>query len=214
MKLIIKVTDTGIGISEDNLDKLFTSFQRFDEKENRGIEGTGLGLTITKQLIDLMEGSITVKSELGKGSEFSVEIIQKIVGTNTLGSFSSNYSDRAGSVNYKETFRAPDANILVVEDLPLNRKVFCGMLKHTQIQIDEADSGKKCLELAAQKRYDIIFLDHMMPEMDGIETFRRLKKMTNSPNINTPTVMLTANALSSARAEYMSEGFPSTSQSQ
>lgn len=158
MKLIIKVTDTGIGIYEDNLDKLFTSFQRFDEKENRGIEGTGLGLTITKQLIDLMEGSITVKSELGKGSEFSVEIIQKIVGTNTLGSFSSNYSDRAGSVNYKETFRAPDAHILVVDDVPLNRKVFCGMLKHTQIQIDEADSGKKCLELAAQKRYDIIFL--------------------------------------------------------
>ena len=207
MKLIIKVTDTGIGISEDNLDKLFTSFQRIDEKKNRSIEGTGLGLTITKQLLDLMEGSITVKSEYGKGSEFTVEFIQKIVGTNTLGSFSAKYACRSTDISYKEAFRAPNAHILVADDVPLNLKVFCGMLKQTQINIDTADSGMKCLELAAKKRYDIIFLDHMMPGMDGVETFRRLREMTDSPNRNTPTVMLTANALSSARAEYMSEGF-------
>lgn len=207
MKLVISVTDTGIGISDENMDKLFTSFQRIDEKDNRGIEGTGLGLTITKQLVDLMEGSITVKSEFGKGSEFTVELVQKIIGTSTLGNFSSKYTGKSSEITYKESFRAPNADILVVDDVPLNLKVFCGMLKQTRINIDTADSGEKCLELAAQKHYDIIFLDHMMPGMDGVETFRRLKEITDCPNKNTPTIMLTANAISSARAEYINEGF-------
>ncbi len=205
--LIVSVKDTGEGISEQNLKNIFKSFKRIDERKNHAIEGTGLGLTITKQLIDLMKGKIKVTSECGKGSEFTIEIPQKVRGVEKLGNFYDKYKKTDAVEVYREKFRAPNARILVVDDVPMNLKVFKGLLKGTCINIDTAESGAKCLELVEKNRYDMIFLDHMMPEMDGIETFKRIKQNKNSPNGNTPVIMLTANAMSSAREEYFKIGF-------
>ncbi len=205
--LIISVKDTGVGISKENQQKLFKSYERVDEKHNRGIEGTGLGLIITKQLVDLMNGKIIVESEEGVGSEFTVEIPQTVRHVGKVGSFHERYHHNDNGYSYREKFHAPNACILVVDDVQMNLKVFQGLLRRTQINVDTADSGAKCLELVKKKRYDIIFLDHMMPEMDGIETFRQMKQMPDSPNSNTPVIMLTANAMSSAKREYFNIGF-------
>lgn len=207
INLIISVKDTGIGISEENKEKLFRSFQRIDEKRNRGIEGTGLGLKITKQLIDLMNGTIEVQTEYGKGSEFTVTIPQEITDEESMGLFADRYHSVDIDEVYTVKFRAPDARILVVDDVPMNLKVFKGLLKNTLIRIDTADGGEQCLKLIKKRRYDIIFLDHMMPGMDGIEVFRRMKEMGDYINSNTPIIMLTANAIVSAKDEYMREGF-------
>lgn len=207
INLIITVTDTGIGIKEEDIDKLFVSFQRVDEKHNRYTEGTGLGLTITKQLLDLMGGTITVNSEYGKGTTFTVVVPQKRVGSAEMGSFAVKlHRNDVGDI-YREHFHAPNARILLVDDVQMNLKVMTGLLKKTQMRIDTTDSGFGCLELCDLHRYDIIFLDHMMPKMDGIETFRRLRESETTLNKDTPVVMLTANAISSAREGYMQEGF-------
>lgn len=209
-RLLLKVSveDTGIGITKENCAKLFDSFQRVDEKRNRNIEGTGLGLAITMQLVQLMQGSLTVESEYGKGSIFRIELPQDIVDETPMGKLSEAANgNKQKTVQEEEELIVPDGKILVVDDVDMNLKVFCGLLKKTQIQIDTAISGKKALELASQKKYDIIFLDHMMPEMDGIETFRALKQMEQSPNVDTPVVMLTANAILGVREQYLQEGF-------
>ena len=207
INLIISVKDTGIGISEENKEKLFQSFQRIDEKHNRSIEGTGLGLKISKHLIELMGGSIEVQTEYGKGSEFTVTIPQEVTDTESMGLFADRYRRMDTNEVYKEKFRAPNARILVVDDVPMNLKVFKGLLKNTQIQIDTAEGGAQCLELVKKQRYDIIFLDHMMPDMDGIEVFRHMKELGDCLNSKTPVIMLTANAIVSAKDEYMREGF-------
>lgn len=205
--LIVSVIDTGVGISKENQQKLFQSYERVNEVQNRGIEGTGLGLIISKQLVDQMNGKIVVKSEPGKGSEFTVEIPQTVRHVGKVGNFYERYHHIDSSAPYREKFHAPNACILVVDDVQMNLKVFQGLLKRTQMRVDTADSGEKCLEMVKEKRYDIIFLDHMMPDMDGIETFRRMKQIQNSPNSNTPVIMLTANAMSSAKKEYFKIGF-------
>ncbi|MGN0650214.1 MAG: ATP-binding protein [Oscillospiraceae bacterium] len=207
INLIVSVKDTGIGISKENMEKLFRSFQRIDEKHNRSIEGTGLGLKITKQLIELMGGSIDVQSEFGKGSEFTVTIPQEVTDTESMGLFADRYRRMDTNEVYREKFRAPEARILVVDDVPMNLKVFKGLLKNTQMQIDTAEGGARCLELVKKQRYDIIFLDHMMPDMDGIEVFRHMKALGEYINSKTPVIMLTANAIVSAKDEYMREGF-------
>lgn len=207
INLIISVKDTGIGISEENKSKLFQSFQRIDEKRNRSIEGTGLGLTITKQLLDLMGGSIEVQTEFGKGSEFAVTIPQEVTDTQSLGDFAERYRRMDCNDVYRESFCAPNAAILVVDDVPMNLRVFKGLLKNTQMRIDTAAGGEQCLELVQKNHYDIIFLDHMMPHMDGIEVFHRMKQMGGFVNSGTPVIMLTANAIISAKDEYMREGF-------
>ena len=208
MILQIEVIDTGIGITEENQKQLFQSFQRIDEKNNRNIEGTGLGLTITKQLVDLMHGTISVESEFGKGSVFRVEIPQTIARDATLGDFSGKYR-KDECVEWKQTqcFTAPDARVLVVDDVAMNLKVVVKLLAKTMVQIDTAASGKECLELVAKKKYDVILMDHMMPEMDGIETLHCIRNMQNCPNEDTPVVMLTANAIVGAKEEYKNEGF-------
>jgi len=204
MNLIIEVQDTGIGISECNQKYLFDSFCRIDEKQNRNIEGSGLGLAITKQLVDLMDGTIQVQSQLGHGSTFKVVLPQKIVSASPIGEFTATSHDE--HPQYKEQFHAPDARVLVVDDVSMNLKVFSGLLKKTQIQVDTAISGEECLKKISEREYDIIFLDHMMPNMDGIETFRAMQALSTF-NSKTPVIMLTANALEGAREQYMSEGF-------
>ena len=208
INLIICVKDTGIGIRPENMDQLFVSYERMDEKKNRGIEGTGLGLSITRQLVELMNGQVAVESEYGKGSAFTVTLPQKVVVAEPIG----NYDDRIRNSRKRLSqcpvwFQAPDAHVLVVDDVKMNLKVMEELLLASGMHIDLAEGGTECLEKVARQKYDLIFMDHMMPAPDGIETFRRMKQMESSLNINTPVIMLTANAVNGARQKYLAEGF-------
>ena len=206
--LIITVKDTGIGIREEDMDKLFNSFTRIEEKRNRSIEGTGLGLKLTQNLVHLMGGEIGVQSEYGKGSEFTAKIPQKVVDSKPVGDFEKRYQQPVNISERKEkTIVAPDAHILVVDDVEINLKVIKGLLKKTHIQIDTAASGMECLQYVKNNHYNIIFLDHMMPEMDGLETLQQMKIMSDNLNKSTPVIMLTANATRGARQEYINAGF-------
>lgn len=204
--LKVDVSDTGIGIAEENLPQLFTQFQRFDLQRNRNIEDTGLGLSIVKRLCDLMSGTITARSVLGSGSTFTVELPQKVVDSTPCGGVNLNYS--AGAEHeYHHSFEAPEAKILAVDDLPVNLLVIANLLKETRIKIDTAGSGRECLDKCSQQKYDLILMDHMMPEMDGVQTFEKLHGDKSSPNFETPVIMLTANALAGMREQYMDVGF-------
>lgn len=204
--LKVDVSDTGIGIAEENLPQLFTQFQRFDLQRNRNIEGTGLGLSIVKRLCDLMSGTITARSVLGSGSTFTVELPQKVVDSTPCGGVNLNYS--AGAEHeYHHSFEAPEAKILAVDDIPVNLLVIANLLKETRIKIDTAGSGRECLDKCSQQKYDLILMDHMMPEMDGVQTFEKLHGDKSSPNFETPVIMLTANALAGMREQYMDVGF-------
>ena len=206
--LNISVKDTGIGIREEDLNKLFSSFTRIEEKRNRNIEGTGLGLNLTKKLVEMMGGEIHAKSTYGEGSEFVVWIPQKVINYEPIGDFEKQYQHFVNnSDNHGQKFIAPDAQILIVDDVEINLKVMKGLLKKTHIQIDTAESGMTCLEYVKNKHYDLIFLDHMMPEMDGIETLQKMKLLTTNLNKDTPVIMLTANATRGAKEEYMQAGF-------
>ncbi len=206
--LKISVADTGIGIKPEDLDKLFVAFQRIEEKRNRNIEGTGLGMTIVQRFLDMMGSHLEVESEYGKGSVFSFELEQKVVKWDPLGDFEEAFR-RASSerTNYHEKFTAPDARVLVVDDTPVNLTVFVNLLKKTGLQIDTAESGDECISLFTKKHYDAIFLDHMMPDKDGIETLTEMKALTETPNTGTPVICLTANAISGMREMYTNAGF-------
>lgn len=205
--LKISVEDTGKGISEEDQQKLFTAFQRVDEAKNRNIEGTGLGLHITQELVHLMNGRVEVKSSYGKGSTFTVWIPQKIVDKEPMGKVDLADNKSTGGSVYKPKLIAEGAKILVVDDAPMNVAVFKGLLKNSKIEVDTATSGKACLALTEQKKYHMIFLDHMMPEMDGVETLYKLKKEEKNLNREIPIIMLTANAISGAKEEYLEMGF-------
>ena len=206
--LKISVKDTGMGIRKEDMGKLFESFQRLDEKKNRNIEGTGLGMNITMSLLKMMDGDMKVESEYQKGSTFQVIIPQKIVSDVPLGSFQTiqeKYSQHVG--RKKGSFTAPQASILVVDDNAMNLTVFKALLKRTKLQVTTADSGRQCLEYIQKEKFHIIFMDHMMPEMDGIETLHKMNEMTEHKNKDTPVIVLTANAVAGAREQYLSEGF-------
>lgn len=206
--LRISVADTGIGIKPEDIPKLFSEFDRIEEERNRGIEGTGLGMSITQSLLAMMGSRLEVESEYGKGSVFSFGVAQRVVKWEPVGSLEEalrrSLSERTG---YHEKFTAPDAQILVVDDTPMNLEVFVSLLKRTLVKIDTAESGAKCIELAKKKKYDIIFCDHMMPEKDGIETLTELKAIPDCPNAGTPAICLTANAVSGSREKYLNAGF-------
>ena len=206
--LTISVKDTGIGIKHDEIGKLFSAFERIDEKRNRTIAGIGLGMNITKNLLDLMGGELDISSEYGEGSEFTATLKQGIVRDEPIGDFESRFNSSVvkGKI-YQEKFIAPNAKLLIVDDTMMNLTVAVNLLKNTQMQIDIAESGQACLNMTKNKKYDIIFLDHRMPEKDGIETLHELKEMTDNPNLKTPVVCLTANALTGARQEYIDAGF-------
>ena len=207
--LTISVRDTGIGIKEEDLGKLFDSFQRLDEDKNRNIEGTGLGMSITLMLLKLMDGDIEVQSVYHEGSTFTVRIPQKVISNEPVGDFESVRNSHTlvdDSRNY-DSFEAPGANILVVDDNAPNLVVFTSFLKLTKMNIVTAESGEKCLELVKEQPFHIIFMDHLMPGMDGVETLHEIRQMKGSPNEKTPVVALTANAVSGAREYYLKEGF-------
>lgn len=206
--LTARVVDTGIGIKEEDLPKLFTAFQRIEEKRNRTIEGTGLGMNIVQNLLAMMGTVLDVKSTYGKGSDFSFKVIQRVISGEGVGDFAEIYRKSTESASsYRASFTAPDARILCVDDTAMNLTVFKGLLKETQVQIDTASSGVETLKLCSQNRYDMLFIDHMMPTMDGIETLHALEQLEPNMCKGVPAIALTANAISGAREMYMREGF-------
>ncbi len=208
ISLQIKVTDTGIGIREEDMAKLFAPFERIEEDRNRTIEGTGLGMNIVKKLLALMDSELLVSSTYGKGSTFSFILRQKVINWNEIGDFAATYEETLlGAETYHESFHAPDARILVVDDTLANLTVIQGLLKQTQIQVDVAESGYEALDLVCEKKYNMIFLDHRMPRMDGIETFRAMKELDGNLNRDVPVYALTANVIAGARELYIDEGF-------
>ena len=208
IRLRFSVKDTGIGIKPEDIEKLYNPFERIEEKRNRTIEGTGLGMNITKRILELMESRLEVESVYGEGSTFSFAIVQRVVDWTPIGDFEQAYHRTVARQDvYHERFTAPDAKILVVDDTKMNIIVMKGLLKATKVQIDEAGSGQEALTLTAKKRYDVIFLDHRMPDMDGIETLAAMRAQTDGKNLETHVVCLTANAISGAREWYLSKGF-------
>ena len=205
--LWFEVEDTGIGIKKEDLPKLSAEFERIEEDRNRNIEGSGLGMNITIQLLTLLGSRLQVESEYGKGSKFFFELEQKIIDDTPIGDFETKVRQAADTYSYDTSIYAPDAEILVVDDNAVNRKVLRSLLKETQIQVTDADGGAQCLRLVQERHFDLIFLDHMMPEMDGVETLHHIKDLPQCPCKDTPIIVLTANAVSGAKEKYLLEGF-------
>ena len=206
--LDFEIEDTGIGIRDEDKEKLFQNFTRLDEKKNRNIEGTGLGLSLTKKLVSLMGGDIKVFSEYGKGSRFTVSLAQKIINNEPIGDFQKRYREFVNQRNESEiSIYIPDARILVVDDVDMNIRVVKGLLKRTQALVDSAISGEECIAKIYDSQYDIILLDHMMPGMDGIETYSKMKENGDHKNVDTPVIVLTANAIVGAKEMYLDKGF-------
>ena len=197
-RLIIAVEDTGIGIKQENINKLFNKFERLDLEENITIEGTGLGLAITKKLVDLMHGTIVVQSVYGKGSKFTVSIDQRIVKNPTI--------TTSEPVITKDEIKVNNKLVLVVDDNKINLKVAERLLGTYGITTECVESGFICIDnLKSGKKYDLILMDDMMPKLSGVETLHKIKEQI--PDFNIPTVALTANALTGMREKYLADGF-------
>ncbi len=208
IELNVIVKDTGIGIKEEDIPKLFRAFQRMDSTARSKNDRTGLGLAITKRLVEMMGGELSVQSVYGKGSAFSFHIRQKVVDRSPLGDFDKNYRESLRSIDdYHERFIAPMGRVLIVDDNAMNLAVAQGLLKGTRLQVDVASSGEECLELIKRKTYHVICMDHMMPVMDGVETLHAIRKLEGNPSRDIPVIALTANAVAGARELYLNEGF-------
>ncbi|MBO7336932.1 MAG: response regulator [Lachnospiraceae bacterium] len=206
--LKIAISDTGIGIKPDDISRLYNKFDRIEEKRNRNIEGTGIGMNITQGLLEMMGSELKVESVYGSGSTFSFDVKQKVNSWMPIGDPEDSYQKNVGQRKaYRERFTAPEADILVVDDNLMNLMVFKSRLKQTCVRIDSANDGFEALDMMNARKYDMIFLDHMMPDKDGIETLHEMKANAACPNIGTPTVCLTANAIAGAKDMYISEGF-------
>ena len=211
VSITVSVEDSGIGIRKEDIAHLTNAFCRVDEKRNRNIEGAGLGLSIASQLLQQMGSQLMIDSEYGVGSIFSFELLQQIADPAELGGF-SRFSEEDGED--PETlspapprFTAPKARILVVDDNQMNRFVFQGLLKYLQVQVTLAESGKDCLNAIAAGHFDLIFMDHLMPELDGIETLHIMKKRSGHLCTDSKVIAVTANAYPGARDVYLKEGF-------
>lgn len=207
IELVVIVADTGIGIRSDDRGKLFQSFERIDLDRNRNIEGTGLGLNLTKKLVEMMDGRVLVKSVYGSGSVFEVHVPQPVIGDAVIGNFMERHKEFISFNSGVKKFKAKNARLLVVDDVSMNLKVVCGLLKETEIKVDTATNGEDALALVEENHYDLILLDHMMPVMDGIETLQCMKDIKSFDIKKTPVVMLTANAVVGAKDAYIQAGF-------
>ncbi|MBO4914694.1 MAG: DegV family EDD domain-containing protein [Oscillospiraceae bacterium] len=206
--LTCSISDTGIGIKKESIPHLFSAFRRVDEEKNRHIEGTGLGLSIVKQLVDLMHGTITVNSVYTQGSTFIVEIPQKVISERKIGEVNLEVRHAMNHLTqYRQSFEAPDARVLVVDDDAANRLVVTKLLRETKISIDTAQSGAEALKKTYENRYHVILMDHMMPEMDGIECLRAIREQVGGLCRDSKVIALTANAGSEERELYASVGF-------
>ncbi len=207
VKLRIKVADTGIGIRKENLAGIYDAFNRYDEVRNKRILGTGLGLAITKQLVDMMEGEITVDSIYRKGTIFTIVVTQKIVNPEAIGELEYLGRGKDDHLEYKPLFEAPEARILIVDDSNMNRMVAERLLSSTKLQIDTASTGAECLQKTEEKYYHVILLDYMMPDMDGVSTLQAIRGQENGLCRDTAIIALTGNIVSGAKQMYLEYGF-------
>lgn len=208
VRMIYSVADTGMGIRKESIPYLFSAFRRVDEEKNRYIEGTGLGLSIVKRLVDLMEGTITVNSIYTRGSTFVVEIPQKVVNPEAIGNLDMDQRQKSREREvYHQSFTAPEARVLVVDDNASNLLVVTKLLRDTQVQLDTSTSGADALMKTLSTEYQVIFMDHMMPEMDGIECLHKLRAQTGGLCKDAKVVAFTANAGSENKELYQKEGF-------
>ena len=206
--ILISVSDTGIGIKQEDLSKLFSEFERIDLTRNSTVEGAGIGLAITKKLLDMMEGEISVESVYGSGSVFNMKLPQKVASAERIGDYRMKFENSTSYVNsHKDAFRAPGASVLVVDDTKMNITVVSGLLRYTGIRIDVAGSGEEAVAKCSATGYDLILMDHRMPVMDGTEALHRIRETSGGLNGNTPVICLTANAVAGARERFLSEGF-------
>ena len=206
VRICFEVIDTGRGIRLQDQEHLFDAFRRVDEKKNRNIEGTGLGLAIASDFTALMNGVIGVENEYGRGSVFYVRIPQVVTEKQTIGNYSERIKLKKNkSKEYDAMFVAPDAKILVVDDNEMNLTVVAYLLKHNKVQITKATGGWQAVELLRQQQFDLVLLDHMMPELDGVDALKIMK----AENLveQTPVIALTANAIAGSREKYLSLGF-------
>ncbi len=205
--LHFEVEDTGTGIKSEDIDKLMIPYTRIEEERNRNVEGTGLGMSIIVNLLKLMGSQLRVESVYGKGSNFYFDLEQKIVDTEPVGDIQKRMDDMVKDYDYRVTFAAPNAHILMVDDNSMNRKIFVSLLKKSLVSVTTVSSGKKCLDIVQKEHFDIIFMDHLMPEMDGIETLHRLQELEGNLCKDTPVIALTANAFRGDREKYIGLGF-------
>lgn len=206
----VEVSDTGIGIKEENISKLFDAFERFDESKNKYVEGTGLGMNISKQLLSLMDSEIKVQSTYGEGSTFSFDVVQNVIDREPVGNIMNRSKvEVKQNEGVAQQYNNADlkGEILVVDDNDLNRKVIIQLLKNTELEVKEASSGRSAIRIAKKQHFDIILLDHMMPEMDGIETLSALKGSDDIDIQGTKIIVMTANNIVGAKEEYLETGF-------
>lgn len=206
--LIVEVSDSGMGIKAEDLPRLFDTFERLDSLKNRSIEGSGLGLSITAQLIKLMHGKIDVKSEYGKGSSFIACIPQEVISLAPIGNYQSRLEAANATENEVQEFKTFSGKyVLVVDDNDLNLEVLGSILEMMEIKIEKATSGTMALELTQYHTFDLILTDDMMPQMSGTEFMQILKKSPDNPNYHTPMIVVTANAVVGMKESYISKGF-------
>jgi len=203
------VIDTGSGIKSEDIEKLMkvTPFTRVDENRNRNVEGSGLGLPIIINLLRLMGSELKVESVYGKGSTFWFDVEQKVLDDTPIGNIRDRLEDEVKEYAHSTSLYAPRARVMVVDDNAFNRKIFVNLLMDTKIQVTPVSSGAKCLQLVQQEHFDLIFMDHLMPEMDGMETLRRLKQLPDNLCKDTPVIALTANVYNGAQEQYVALGF-------
>ncbi len=204
ISLVLKIQDSGVGIKPENLQKIFEDFKQVDSKKNRGVEGTGLGLAITRRLVEMMKGSIEVESVYGEGTTFTVTIPQRIVDSRTLAEMPEMPGKVAEQV---ETFVVSNYKVLVVDDNVINRKVALGFLKNYEFEMTEAGSGREAIELVRKNKYNMIFMDHMMPEMDGVEAVQIIRGECGANGRAPVIIALTANAMGGVREMFLRNGF-------
>jgi len=212
MLLDIKISDSGVGIKKEDLSKLFVEFERLDRLKNRSIEGTGLGLSITSRLVGLMDGKISVESEYGKGSCFSVLIPQKIVSSAPIGDYKKRFERLSNEKSGKneeslETMRFPGKRVFVVDDNEMNLEVIASILEMLDIEVSRANGGQAAIDHLDVEVYDLILTDDMMPEISGTELMQYLHGNAESASHSTPIVVLTANAIAGVREDYIRKGF-------
>ncbi len=202
--ITFRVEDTGCGIREEDLAKIFEDFRQVDSKRNRSVEGTGLGLAIVKHLVELMGGDIRVESVYGQGTSVTITIPQKIVDRRSIAEVPEVFQ---AELERGEVFAAPDVKVLIVDDNVVNRKVARGFLKGYAFDLSEAESGPEAIRLVRETRYDIIFMDHMMPMMDGIEAAEIIRRDCGENGAAPTMIALTANAMEGMRERFLARGF-------
>ncbi|MDE6664551.1 MAG: DegV family EDD domain-containing protein [Lachnospiraceae bacterium] len=205
--LKIVVADTGIGIRKEDLEHIYDSFKRADAKKNIKVEGSGLGLSITKQLVDLMDGEIMVDSIYTKGSIFTIILPQKVIDAEPIGDVKFLKRGSEAFKEYQPKFEAPEARVLIVDDNNMNSMVASKLLKETKVKVDVARSGKECLEMTKRKFYNVILMDYMMPQMDGVETLKALRRQENGLCRDSAVIVLSANSAAESGWHYLEAGF-------